>query len=235
MCCGLQNALRNEKEFSRLSPIPPSYRKMNKQIRTFTVYCLYWHVACKVARAAWAVGGDHPSRVSWHRPVAPSVIRDLGALSLVRTRPRHKAPVYLKLSAFLLPRRGLVIWAGNPHTCGHYVGRGAWWPGLGAARGCAVMRDGQGSHLLSQHRPSNIQDVAHVRALSWIIPIWSISSRSWLSSLSPISPVMSVSVMTFSAWSRPGHWTPHAAPPRGDQWPVCPPMPGPQPGLQPKC
>ena len=83
----------------------------------------------------------------------------------------------------------------------------------GVAGGGAVMRDGQGAICCHNTAPCNMQDVTCPAALSKQPSIDSLIQFYIMINLVTIklsiSPVMSVSVMTFRSWS--WHWAPHAA------------------------
>ena len=134
-------------------------------------------MACKVARAAWAEGGDHPSLcvlTSTHGAICD---QSPGALSWSGPKQGTK-PLFTSSS-------GLSLWAGGEGsferencTWGIHV---QWWPGPGVAGGGVVMIDGQGAICCHNTAPA-ICKMLHVQQLclnnqadkTWFNSTWSI-------------------------------------------------------------
>ena len=192
-------------------------------------------MACKVAWAAWAVGGDHPSLVSWHRPVAPSVIRDRGLLCPGQDKAQSPClpqalgfPCVPELghlsgkTAHVERERALVTWSRGQLRAVQ------WW------------EMDRGAICCHNTGRCNMQDVTCPVALclnnqedrAWITSTWSICSGpgGQVVHLPGDVSVRGDLQVPAPAWSPA--WAPHAALPPGDQWPLSTDASS---GLQPKC
>ncbi len=192
-------------------------------------------MACKVARAAWAEGGDHPS---------------LGVLTSTRGAICDQSPGALSWSGpkqgtkpLCLPLGFPCEWGGGSFerencTWGAHVQWGALvtWPRgwLGAVqwwemdRGPSVVTTQPLQYARCYIRPVALSKQPSIDSLiQFYIMINLVTIK-----LSIFSPVMSVSGMTFRSWS--GHCVPHAA--LVPRWPVATPLStDARSGLQPKC
>ena len=134
-------------------------------------------MACKVARAAWAEGGDHPSLGVLTSTRGAICDQSPGALSWSGPKQGTK-PLFTSSS-------GLSLWAGGEGsferencTWGIHV---QWWPGPGVAGGGVVMIDGQGAICCHNTAPA-ICKMLHVQQLclnnqadkTWFNSTWSI-------------------------------------------------------------